>query len=394
VPVVSVETPSKSTHAVGRCRKIMVIGSYAPALVTFRGDLLAAMVKAGNEVIAIAPEHDENVAAALKERGVTFLTVPMARATISPFLDIRTLAHLLSLMRRERPDSLLTYNMKPIVYGGIAGRIARIPNRYAMIAGLGFIFSDDGVVGAGRRILRQVAGSLYRLAMRGAKAVIVFNPDDAAEVVSRGIVAPGQKLVQVAGSGIELTRFCQVAVPKGPPVFLLIARLIRQKGLLEYVAAARKLRARFPEARVQLLGPLDPSPTGISRSELDGWIQEGAIEYLGETRDVRPYLAASTVYVLPSFYREGIPRTVIEALATGRAIITTNSPGCRETVIEGENGYLVPPRDADGLAATMAQFVRDPSLAVRMGERSRQLAVARFDVTKVNATLLSTMGLR
>jgi glycosyltransferase involved in cell wall biosynthesis len=372
----------------------MVIGSYAPALVTFRGDLLSEMVKSGNNVIAIAPEHDESVATALRDRGVTFKTVPMARATISPFLDMKTLAHLVSLMRRERPDTLLTYNMKPIVYGGIGGRIAEVPNRYAMIAGLGYIFSDDEEVSRTKRWLRHLATWLYRVAMRGAKAVIVFNPDDAAEVSQRGMLAPGQKLVQVAGSGIELTRFPQVPVPSGPTVFLLIARLLRQKGLFEYVAAARKIKARFPEARIQLLGPLDPSPNGVSQSELDGWIKEGAIEYLGETRDVRPFLANSSVYVLPSFYREGIPRTVIEALATGRAIITTDSPGCRETVVAGENGFLVPPRDADALALAMEQFLRDPSLAVRMGERSRRLAVERFDVNVVNAALLTTMGLR
>jgi glycosyltransferase involved in cell wall biosynthesis len=163
--------------------------------------------------------------------------------------------------------------------------------------------------------------------------------------------------------------------------------------LADYVAAARKLRNTYPAARVQLLGPLDPNPTGITAEELDAWVKEGVIEYLGETRDVRPYLAACTVYVLPTYYREGIPRTVVEALSTGRAIITTESPGCRETVIEGENGYLVPVRDPVALTSAMERFAREPGLAAKMGERSRRLAVERFDVKAVNATLLSTMGL-
>jgi glycosyltransferase involved in cell wall biosynthesis len=371
----------------------LVIGSYAPSLVSFRGDLLHEMAKRGNHVIAVAPENDADVAAALKERGVAFMALPMARATISPFRDLTTLMRLVSLMRRERPDILLTYNMKPIIYGGLAGQIAGVPNRYAMIAGLGFLFSDEDGNGSGSTVLRSLATSLYRLAMRSAKAVIVFNPDDAAEVKKRGMISSDQPLIQVAGSGINLQRFPQVPVPKGPPVFLLIARLLRQKGLAEYAAAARLLRASFPDARVQLLGPLDPNPNAVSRAELDAWVKEGAVEYLGVTRDVRPYLAACSVYVLPSYYREGIPRTVIEALATGRAIITTDSPGCRETVIDGENGFLIKPRNAEALADAMTRLAADGSLVSQMGERSRRLAEKRFNVETVNTALLSTMGL-
>jgi glycosyltransferase involved in cell wall biosynthesis len=229
--------------------------------------------------------------------------------------------------------------------------------------------------------------------MRRAEAVIVFNPDDGNELKTRGIVRPGQPMIEVAGSGIDLSYYAKAPLPSGPPVFLLIARLLRQKGLLEYVEAARRLRAKHPGVRVQLLGPLDPNPSGIARAELDAWVREGAIEYLGETRDVRPYLAASIVYVLPSYYREGIPRTVLEAMATGRAIITTDAPGCRETVTPGENGFLVPVRDPAALASAMERFVIDRSLAARMGSQSREMAEARFDVHRVNQTLLMTMGL-
>lgn len=396
MPTVSTEITSAPTAvslAVGR-RKALVIGSYAPALVSFRGDLLREMAATGVEVTAVAPEYDASVAETLKSFGVGFKTVPMARATISPLGDLRTLMSLISLMRTEKPDILLTYNMKPIVYGGLAGRILGIPRRFAMIAGLGFLFSDVGEVGWMKRQLRNVATWLYRLSMSGCKAVIVFNTDDAEEVTARRMIAPGQNLVRVHGSGIDLKRYPHVPTPPGPPVFLLIARLLKHKGLLEYVEAARRLRTRYPQARVQLLGPLDPNPTGITKDELDSWVKEGVIEYLGETRDVRPYLAASTVYCLPTFYREGIPRTVIEALSTGRAIITTDSPGCRETVVEGENGYLVPVRDVGELAKAMERFAEDPALAIKQGLRSRELAVEKFDVKAVNATLLSTMGLR
>jgi glycosyltransferase involved in cell wall biosynthesis len=178
-----------------------------------------------------------------------------------------------------------------------------------------------------------------------------------------------------------------------PPTFLLIARLLRDKGIVEYVEAAKRLRAGHPNARFRLLGPMDPNPAGLSADVLERWRAEGAIEYLGEAADVRPHLRACTVYVLPS-YREGMPRTVLEAMAVGRAIVTTDAPGCRETVVEGENGFLVPPRDVGALADAMRRFIVEPGLAIAMGQRSRAIALQRFDVHRVNAVMLEAMGLR
>jgi glycosyltransferase involved in cell wall biosynthesis len=176
-------------------------------------------------------------------------------------------------------------------------------------------------------------------------------------------------------------------------VFLLVARLLCNKGLREYVAAARQVRRACPEARFQILGPHDANPAGLPEAELRSWIAEGVIEYLGETRDVTPFLAAATVFVLPTWYREGLPRTILEAMATGRAVITTDAPGCRDAVTDGDNGLLVPVRNADALAAAMRRFIDDPSLAARMGARGRRLAETRYDVAIVNRTLLDTMDL-
>jgi glycosyltransferase involved in cell wall biosynthesis len=282
--------------------------------------------------------------------------------------------------------------MKPIVYGCLAARLVGVRHRFAMVEGLGYVFTDDGKVSRALEILRTLSSTLYSLAMAGAEGVIVLNPDDGNELKTRRMIRPDQPLIQVAGTGIDLSYYAEAPLPSGPPVFLLIARLLRHKGIFEYVEAARRLRAKYPGVRVQLLGPLDSNPSGITRAELDAWVQEGAIEYLSETRDVRPYLAASTVYVLPS-YREGIPRTVLEAMATGRPIVTTASPGCRETVAPGENGFLVPVRDPAALASAMERFVLDRSLAARMGRRAREMAEAQFDVHRVNQTLLTTMGL-
>lgn len=371
--------------------KILVLASLAYSLVNFRRDLLAAMAEAGHEVIACAPDDGEaRIMAELEGIGVGFRDIPMSRTGTNPFADLRTLSAYVRLMRRERPDVVLAYTQKPIIYGGIAARIAGVGRFFAMVSGLGYVFTDDG--GKPRRRLQRLVAALYRAGVSRAGAVFVFNRDDRAEMLRHGILRPDQKVVQVPGSGIDTRRFQASPVPDGAPVFLLIARLLRDKGLYEYVEAARIVRRARPEARFQLLGPLDPNPAAISRAELDGWIAEGAIDYLGETRDVRPYLQACTTYVLPS-YREGLPRTVLEAMATGRAVITTDAPGCREPVEPNVNGYVVPVRDPARLADAMTKFIDDPALAVTMGAASRRIAKERYDVRKVNALLLAAMEL-
>jgi glycosyltransferase involved in cell wall biosynthesis len=371
--------------------KVLVLASYAPSLVRFRGDLIKAMAAAGHQVVACAPEEDDAVRRQLATCGVRYRTVPMRRAEVDVFADLRTLAALVRLLRSERPDLLLAYTQKPIVYGGLAAQLAGTPRFFAMVSGLGYAFTEGG--GARRRLVRAAVKTLYRLALRRADGVFVFNGDDCAEMARHGILRSGLPVVQVGGSGVDLSRFAPAPLPTGEPVFLLIARLLRDKGVVEYVEAARRVRKRRPGVRFQLLGPLDPNPAGVSKGELDAWIAEGAIEYLGETDDVRPYLAKATVYVLPSYYREGLPRSIVEAMAMGRPVITTDAPGCRETTIHGENGYLVPLRDPAALAVAAQRFVDRPELAHAMGRRSRELAEARFDVSRINAALLAAMGL-
>jgi glycosyltransferase involved in cell wall biosynthesis len=198
---------------------------------------------------------------------------------------------------------------------------------------------------------------------------------------------------RVPGSGIDLALFHQSAPRPGQPTFLLVARLLREKGIGEFVEAARSLRARYPQARFQLLGHFDPNPSAIRKDEVDKWVSEGVVEYLGTTKDVRPYLADCTAFVLPSYYREGIPRSILEAMATGRAIVTTDLPGCADTVVDGVNGFLVPKKQPDRLAAVLERLILQPALAAKMGEASRRLASDRFDVHAVNRLLLSEMGL-
>lgn len=376
--------------------KVLVLSSLAYSLINFRGALLGDMVAAGHEVVACAPDHDEEIAAKLAEMGIALRTVRMARAGTNPFSDLATLKDLVALIREVKPDVVLAYTQKPIIYGGIAARIAaRIGTTtrfFAMCSGLGHVYSEQNP-GLKGRLLRGVVSFLYRRGVARAKAVFVFNRDDHAEFHRHRILAPGQLVVQVPGSGIDTTRFTATPLPDGPPTFLMIARLLRDKGLPEYVEAARRVKVVCPEARFQLLGPFDANPSSVSEAELKAWQDEGLIEYLGETRDVRPFLAQAGAFVLPTYYREGLPRTILEAMASGRAIVTTDTPGCRETIFTDENGILVPPRDAGALADALTRLATEDGLMARYGAAARRIAEQKFDVRIVNALLLGTMQL-
>lgn len=373
-------------------RHIVIIGSLTRSLVNFRLELMKDLLAAGHRVTALAPDDDPPVIAELSRIGIGFRRIPMARTGTNPFADLRTLAGLYRQMRSLRPDVTLAYTMKPIIYGGLAAQLAGVPEFYALFTGFGFLFSGR-MEGARAALLRETSLQLYRAALRKCKAAFVYNDADAEDVRRYAMLDPATPLVMVAGSGVDLSLFSAAPPPPGPPAFLMVARLLREKGIAEFAAAARTLKTEFPAARFQLLGPFDPSPLAISRTDLDRWTSEGALEYLGETRDVRPYLAASTVFVLPSYYREGIPRSALEALATGRAVVTTTAPGCRETVIDGVNGFRIAPRDVEALVAAMRRFLEDPGLALRMGAMSRRIAEERFDVRAVNRTLIAAMKL-
>lgn len=371
--------------------RVLVLSSYAFSLVNFRGALLRSMVELGHEVIACAPDRDPVVENTLAEMGVRYVRIPLARTSANPASDLRTLAAYASVMVRERAEVVLAYTQKPIIYGGLAARLTGGRPFYALMTGLGYVFSEDG---DRRPLLRRVVRMLYREGIRRARTIFVFNADDRSEMLAQGIVDERSPVLQVPGSGVDIAHFSHCPLPEGPARFLMVSRLMRDKGLLEYVEAARTLRQRWPDARFCLLGRIDAqNPTSVSETLVQRWQAEGLIDYQPEVRDVRPFLARSTVFVLPSYYREGLPRTILEAMATGRAIVTTDMPGCREPVCEGENGFLVPPRDAAALAETMEKFLLDPGLAGRMGCVSRARAEQIYDVHKVNAVLLKTMKL-
>jgi glycosyltransferase involved in cell wall biosynthesis len=370
--------------------RIAVIASLAQSLVNFRGPLIATLVAAGHEVIACAPGNDVAVNDWLARFGVRYHRIPLDRTGMNPVRDAALLLHLARTLRRLKADLVLGYTAKPVIFGSLGAYLAGVPLRFSIITGLGYAFTYGAGDGVSRTLLNRMLLTLYRISLATNRGVFFQNPDDKALFIRHRLVTQ-QQSVLVHGSGIDLDHFHE-SVPADKPVFLLIARLLRDKGIREYVEAARRVRSRHPDARFQLLGPYDPNPSAIAPEEVDAWRQEGTIEYLGETDDVRPFLNACSIYVLPS-YREGTPRTVLEALATGRAVITTDVPGCRETVVHGRNGFLVTPKDAEALAQAMEVFIEKPELIRTMGKSSRSVAVQKYDVHRVNAVILRAMGI-
>jgi glycosyltransferase involved in cell wall biosynthesis len=283
-------------------------------------------------------------------------------------------------LKRIRPTAYLGYTIKPNVYGSIAAAslgIAALPN----VSGLGTAFIGGGA-------LQSIVTPLYRFGFARAPAVFFQNEEDRQLFVDRRIIRPEQGRV-LPGSGVDLKRFGPVPAADGPPSFLLIARLLRDKGVVEFVEAARALRSRLPDARFQLLGPLDhDNRTAISRTELDSWVSEGVVEYLGTTDDVRPFIAEASAVVLPS-YREGLPRSLLEAGAMARPLIATDVPGCRDVVDNGVNGYLCAVRNSQSLAAAIRQFADLPfAQRLAMGEAALRKVQNRFNEEVVVRTYL------
>jgi glycosyltransferase involved in cell wall biosynthesis len=366
--------------------KILILASHGDSLINFRGQLLRSMVSASHRVAVAAPNIDAALELRLREIGVDVLRFPLARAGMNPLADLRTLAALIMLMPQVNPDLVLAYTIKPVVYGLIAAEICGIRRRAALITGLGYAFGGGGLT---QRAAGAIARFLYRISLRTAQVVILQNPDDRRELIDCGLVRAERTRV-VNGSGVDLAHFKADPPATETVTFLLIARLLREKGIIEYATAARLLRAEFPHARWRLIGPRDLNPNGIAPELLVEWQRAGVIDYQGEADDVRPALKACSVYVLPS-YREGTPRTVLEAMASGRAVITTDVPGCRETVQDGVNGFLVKARDALDLAAAMRRFLLDPGQIAPMGRAGRRLAEERYDVHAVNRSMLAAL---
>ena len=367
----------------------IIIGTLPQSLSNFRGDLIRAVVERGHRVTAMATAATSEDIAAINALGAAFYPFPVERSGLNPLVDIQSYVALRRAFRQLAPDVVLAYTIKPVIWGGLALRSAQSSHRFfALITGLGYSFAGGGTL---RRGLRSLVTRLYRQALGRADRVIFQNIDNRDVFVSRTIVS-AKKCCIVNGSGVDTTRFAVTSMPEDGTHFLMIARLLGDKGLREYAAAARLVRARFSDVTFHLVGPPDLSPDGIPLAVVREWNDSGIIVYHGAASDVRPLISQCHIYVLPS-YHEGMPRSVLEAMAMGRPILTTDVSGCRETVAVGKNGWLIPKGDAAALAERMEWFILNREQWPAMGQLSRERVMQRFDVHAINAQMLDIMGL-
>lgn len=366
---------------------LLVVASYKQSLINFRGDLIRAMISAGYEVHVAAPElqEDDITRQSLLAWGAIPHDIPLNRVSKNPLHDISTFLMFWLLLKKLRPDAVLAYTIKPVVYGLWAARLAGVPRRYALISGLG------GALGGSPSLIQRLLVFLHRRAFKGLTSVIFQNADDRAFFERHGLLSKASSSIVVSGSGVNLERYPEMPMPGRPMTFLMVARLLKTKGVAEFASAARAFRKRHPEAQFRLVGWHEDQADFVSADDLADWQNSGDLVFVGSLRDVRPEIAGASVVVLPSYYPEGIPRTLLEALSTGRPIITTNTPGCRETVMDGENGYLIPPQSSRALLEACLKISDNFDQLSEMGRISRRLAETRFDVAKVNADILKTL---
>lgn len=366
--------------------KIAIVGNQARSLVNFWSVLLHGIRRYGHEAVCVVPDPESDWADTLREQGFAVHGYPLDRKGVNPLRDIRTLRAFCALFRQLRPDALFAFTIKPVIYGSLAARWVGVPRRYATITGLGYAFETDKFL---KKCLNRLAILLYRAALAGVDTIFFQNVDDRAVFERAGIVTDPDRIVMCPGTGVDTARFAPAPLPTAP-VFLLVGRLLEAKGIAEYAAAARMLRQRHPEARFLLLGPPEEGLGSIPLEQVRAWHDAGDIEYLGQTSDVRPYIAQASVMVLPS-WREGTPCSIMEGMSMGRAAVVTDAPGCREVVREGVNGLRVPLRDPDSLAAALEYCITHPREVAAMGAQGRRLAEDVFDATAVAARILATM---
>jgi glycosyltransferase involved in cell wall biosynthesis len=367
--------------------KIAVLSSHTPSLFWFRMDMMKTFIMHGHSVIALGPEPESNWKSKFEENGIQYKQLYVERNGTNPFCDLRTYRELKSFLKDYKPDKVFAYQAKTVVYGSLAAKANGITDIFLLIAGLGSVFRGKGLK---NKIIKTIMKTEYRLACNASKKVFFQNNDDKNEFIGDGLVQE-DKTVIINGSGVNLEKFKPEPLPD-TPAFLFIGRLIKDKGVKEYLEACKAIKAEYQAVRCLLVGPYDSNPSALQPHELQSFVDLGIIEYYGEQTDVRPYLKQCSTYVLPS-YHEGTPKTVLEAMATGRSIITSDAPGCRETVTDGYNGYLVPIKDIDGLVEKMKYLIEDQEKNRIMAERSLALAKEKYDVNLVNKSIMKNMEL-
>ena len=377
------------TAAVGRGRagKVLLVVNVDWFFWSHRLPIARGLARAGYEVVVATGSEGGDYAARIEAEGFRFARLSMRRGWGSPLAEWWAFRELLALYRRERPDVVHHVTIKPVLYGTLAARLAGVPRIVVALSGLGYAAGGCG------RLARARQGTLLlacRLAFASPRVWAIFqNQHDLGRFVARGVLAP-QRAVLIRGSGVDLHRFRPLPEPPGPPVIVFASRLLWDKGLGELVAACAQLQREGRRFRLVIAGRVDrENPRGIPEDRLRGWQSEGLCEWRGLVEDVPALLAEASVVALPSYYREGVPKILLEAGAAGRPIVASDEPGCLEIAREGENAVVVPSRDAAALAAALARLLDDPSLRERLGRRGREIAEREFGEDRVVAETLA-----
>ncbi len=377
---------NKEKNQTGLRGRILFVVNETYFFMTHRLPVARAMLAAGWEVHVAAP--DDHVWApvgftveTLKTEGFHFHRIPLSRRGRNPFQEVRTLLAIWQLSRRLRPDIIHLLTIKPVIYGGLVARVARVPAMVSTITGLGQMFVESGLVTA---LVRSLIIWLYRFALAHPNARIIVQNSHDAEVLADPGALDRQRVRLIRGSGVNLEEFTRTTSPQGAAIVVLPARLIWEKGVREFVTAAELLQQRGCDARLVLVGDTQTSnPRAVPSRQIEAWVADGIIEWWGRRTDMPEVFAQSAIVCLPTTYGEGVPKVLLEAAAAGRPIIASDIPGCREVVRDGENGLLVPKSDPHALADAIFQLTHDPKLRAQMGQRGREIAESDFGEAQV-----------
>lgn len=367
--------------------KIVVISSYTPSLFLFRLDMMKAFIKQGYDVIALGPDDEEKWEDKFKEHNIQYKSIYLERSGTSIINDLKTYKSIKKRLKEIKSDKVFSYHPKPVIYGSIAAHHAGVNEIYALVAGLGSVFRGEGLK---NKIIKTIMKLEYKYACKNCNYVFFQNKDDQGEFINNKIVNYEDTFI-INGSGVNTEKFKVADMPE-KEAFLFIGRLIKDKGLIEYLEACKIIKSKYKDIRCMLVGPFDTNPSSIKQDELEPYIKDKTIEYFGEQEDVRPYIEQCSTFVLPS-YHEGTPKTVLESMSMGRAIITTDAPGCRETVINEKNGFLVKTKDVDDLVQKMELIIKNKDLSKKMGIESRKIVMEKYDVNLVNESIMKAMNM-
>jgi glycosyltransferase involved in cell wall biosynthesis len=374
--------------------KVILIGTVASSFLGFRADLIKALLKKEHIVYAFTSEYSKEQLSLIKSLGAIPITYKLNRGGINPLIDIKATYELSKKIKEIAPDIVFCYFSKPVIFGTLSAKLAKVPRVIGMLEGLGYTFTEQPNHASKKtQVIKKVQILLYKLALPQLDKIIFLNPDDPKDLLDKHNIRVKEVAV-LGGIGLNLEDYPYSNVYPDIPTFIFVARLLAEKGIHDYIAAAKIVKDSYPEAKFIVLGTIDKEALGaLTEAELHEVTQANIVEYPGHVNNVPEWIANSSVFVLPSYYREGVPRSTQEAMAIGRAVITTDVPGCRETVIDGVNGFLVERWNPQALAEKMIYFIQHPEEIEKMGYESYKIAQDKFDARKVNKRLINMLGL-